>query len=205
MPWYQKLGAGVGEAYLPIGREIGRATGLESANAAQNGNQLENAITSTIPGKIGDYGAQAVQSALPIGAAARGMKLLQIGGRFVPVAASAIGSGLQAGIQPADSLAQRGINALAGAGMGAAGEGVARAVGGMASRAGSAGLSLAKREGIALADKLGIPLHLSQVTDSRPLQILASTTKYLPFSGAAKAARTQQGAFNNALAGTFGE
>lgn len=133
------------------------------------------------------------------------MKLLQIGGRFVPVAASAIGSGLQAGIQPADSLAQRGINALAGAGMGAAGEGVARAFGGAAARAGSAGLSLAKREGIALADKLRIPLHLSQVTDSKPLQILASTTKYLPFSGAAKAARTQQGAFNNALAGTFGE
>lgn len=200
MPWYQQALAGAGKSFVDTGRGVAQLVGLGSS---QNPNaSADSALMNTTGGMVGYGVGQVAQTALPMGVAGDALRAAGMAGRAVPLLASAIGSGAFAGAQPADSLGQRALNTGIGFGLGGASEGLARGVAAAAGRSGTAGLSLAKREGIALAQKYGIPLHLSQVTGSKPLQILGSMSKYLPLAGTESADAAQRNAWNNALLST---
>lgn len=86
---------------------------------------------------------------------------------------------------------------------GAGGEIVGAGLGAAANRARSA-IDPVRQRAVEVARQQGIPLHLSQVSESVPVKAAASAAKYLPLSGAGKAAKNQQAAFNRAVARTFG-
>ena len=52
--------------------------------------------------------------------------------------------------------------------------------------------------------RAGVPVHAAQASQSKAVKNLASAASYLPLSGAGKAARNQQEAFNRAVGRTFG-
>lgn len=57
----------------------------------------------------------------------------------------------------------------------------------------------------AKAKSLGIPVNIAQLGDSKFLQTLNSSIQQMPFTGGAKAASEQRGAFTRAVSRTFGE
>lgn len=95
-----------------------------------------NANDQTVSGGLGGIAGDVLGYALlsgglgaagKVGGAANKLKTaLGIGEKVAPYAREALTSGIYSGIQPAESLEDRGQNALLGAGLGAVGEGVAR-------------------------------------------------------------------------------
>lgn len=114
-------------------------------------------------------------------------------------ALAATDAGLQTAFEGAIDPTRTALVGLSGAG----GELVAGGLRGMAGRA-AQGLDPIRQRAIQFAQERGIPLHLSQVSQSIPAKAMASMAQYLPFSGAGRAARQQQGAFNRAVGDTFG-
>lgn len=202
MPWYQQALVGMGKSAADTvrgGMELVGANpasvGLAEAPAA------DKAIMGTGGGTTGDLAGQAMQMAIPVGDAAKG---LSFAGKAAPYLGAALRAGVFSGLQPADSLGQRGVNALEGAGMGAVGAGVSPLLGKVADYATPA-FSEAKANAIALARQYGIPLHVSQVSNSRFVKTMGSALNYLPFTGAYGAGRAQQAAFNRAVSQQIGE
>jgi len=115
---------------------------------------------------------------------------------------AAVGAGFS-GAQPVETGGNRAVNAGVGFGAGAGGALLGNALSASAAKAVKA-VNPLRKELMAVADRAGIPLHLSQMSQSTLAKTMASTAKYLPFSGANKAANAQQGAFNKAIAKTFG-
>lgn len=117
---------------------------------------------------------------------------------------AALGGGL-AGIQPTLGDESRLGNAATGALLGGGGQLLGEGLGALASRARAAAAADPTRQSmLQLAKDKGIPLHISQVSESKPMKALAAAAEYLPFSGAGKAGAKQQEAFNRAISKTFG-
>lgn len=203
-PWYETALQGVGKSFVDTGRGIGQLLGLESGQNVADARNLDQALSNSTAGKVGNFVGQAAQAAVPIGGAeVAGARLLGLAGRALPIAASALGSGAFAGAQPVADGESRAANAAGGAVLGAAGGALPGALAAAAQKAAPLRTAI-QQAAMDTADRFGIPLHLSQVTDSRFAKVLGSVANSLPFSGAGRAIRNQQNAFNEAVSGQFG-
>lgn len=229
-PWYQTALQGAGKAFVDTGHGLkqlydlaadridpqqqtlsGLIAGQPAPSRYQQDmqgqaqtNQQDQALMNSGAGKVGYIGGQGAQMLALGGAAGVGLKGAAALGAASPYVASALAGGAFAGAQPVTADQSRGANAALGAGLGAAGEAVPAALGALAGKAAPT-IGAAKQAAIATAEKYGIPLHLSQATDSKFLQTLASASKYLPFSGTSGAQAAQSASLNRALASTIGQ
>ena len=203
-PALQTALQGVGQAFVNTGRGIGQMLGVVSPQDVQESRRLDEALSNTNAGSLGNLTGQAAQTIALGGALGAGAKLAGLAGRAIPYATSALTGGAFAGSQPVAPGESRAVNTALGAGLGVVGEAIPAGLRALSGKAAPA-VSIAKQDAIATAQKYGIPLHLSQVTDSKALQTLGSASKYLPFSGNTGAQAAQRTAFNRALASTVGQ
>jgi len=154
-------------------------------------------LADTAGGTAGSVAGNIAMLAIPGGAAGKAPTL---GARLGLNAALGAASGAMAPVTEDESRTQ---NAVVGGALGLGGSAVGEGLGALASRARSA-IDPVKQQAVQLAQRSGIPLHISQLSDSIPVKTMASMAKYLPFSGAGKAAANQQQAFNRAVGQTFG-
>lgn len=206
-PWYAKPFIAAGAELTRLGRG---AQQLVVPSGSEYGKALQDRINADVPYQDGIHGVSGfVGRALPY------LATLPLGGPEAAVLGRAGNVGrlgqlaIKGGTAAAEGAAygalgetRTGESRLANAGYGAAGGVLGRStVGGL----GAAGKALSRKaDPILQADvqtavREGIPLHISQVSQSIPAKAAASMAKYLPFSGAAKAARNQQDAWNLAL------
>lgn len=182
---------------LVSGRDPSRAAEWEQRIAQRR--EIDAPLMDTAGGVVGNIAGQATQIATPIpGGAALG-----VGGRLAPYLASAGRAATFGGMQGTVGDESRGVNAATEGAFGVAGQGVAD-LGGMLAKRAASRLARPVRESIELARGAGIPLRADQVTQSGPLRAAAAVTKWLPFSGAGRAAQKQQEAFNAAVGRSFG-
>lgn len=195
---------GVGQSFVNTGRGIGQILGFVSPQDVQEDRRLDEALSNTNAGMLGNLAGQGVQTLALGGALGGGAKLLGLAGRGVPYITSGLAGGAFAGSQPVAPGESRAANAALGTAAGVVGEAIPQGLSALSGKAAPA-VSLAKQDAITTANQYGIPLHLSQVTDSKMLQTLGSASKYLPFSGNTGAQAAQRTAFNRALASTIGQ
>lgn len=195
---------GVGQAFVNTGRGIGQLIGTVSPQDVQEDRRLDEALSNTNAGTLGNLAGQGVQTLAAGGALGTGAKLLGLAGRATPYITSGLAGGAFAGSQPVAPGESRAANAALGTAAGVVGEAIPQGLSMLSGKAAPA-VSLAKQDAIATAQQYGIPLHLSQVTDSKMLQTLGSASKYLPFSGNTAAQAAQRTAFNRALSSTIGQ
>jgi hypothetical protein len=120
---------------------------------------------------------------------------------FGKILAGVTSGAFQGAIQPVEPGQSRTENVA----VSAAGGGVANAgVGLLAKAAKNAKLPAPIKAAVDLARRMKIPLHVSQVSNSRALKGASSVLNNLPLSGGARANEVQQVAFNRALGKTFG-
>lgn len=146
---------------------------------------------------VGEFAGNVAMMAMP---ASKVSALPSLTGRIAGNVALGATAG---GLAPVGTGESRGGNMLVG---GAAG-GLGMAAGAGLQRLGVAAATPKRIQTRALAQRarqLGIPVTPAQVSDSIPVKTLASSAKYLPFTGAGGAAQRQQAGFNRALARTFG-
>ena len=170
-----RLGANIA-ATLPVGGTLGAAARTADASPALIAALASSGMSA---GGLG-------------GAAGLGMRAL--GGGI----SGAVSAGL---VSPEDALAGGAI----GAGLPAAGK-AALAVTRGAGRAMRGGT--VKPEVAALArraQELGIDVPVDRITDSKPLNAIASSLNYIPFSGRAATEEGMQSQLNKALSRTFGQ
>lgn len=166
-------------------------------NLAAERREWDADLTDTTAGSAGKIVGDIGTLLVPGSAASRASTVAgRIGGNAL------VGAGAGA-IQPVVSEQERNKNALVGGALGAAGGAVGEGLAALAGRA-RAAVDPVRSRLIELAGQNGIPLHISQVSESLPLKTLASAAKYLPFSGAGRAAGRQQESFNRAVGRTFG-
>lgn len=203
----QQLYANVADYVAPEQQNIaGLVSGQPASRSAQIQQQVDQrrntdqALMNTWGGTIGNVAGQVGQLAIPVGDVA---KVGSWAGRAAPIIDAAIQGGAFSAAQPVGSGETRLGNAATGAAYGAGGQLV---LGGVAKAAQNARAAMNPEvsASIQAARSRGIPLHVSQVTDSKAIKTLSSSASYLPFSGSAKAAGAQQEAFNRAVGRTFG-
>lgn len=180
-----------------IARNVGAP--LQRSLVSQQGDidearRLDAPLMDTGAGFTGNVTGQIAQMAVPIGGVA------MRGGKF---AQAALQGGAFAGAQPVATGQTRGGNAAQGAAWGVGGQGVASVVGragkGLSDKLSPHVLAVYQR-----AQQAGIPVHFSQLSDSKFVKTLASAVGYLPFSGSGAKAAQQQEAFNRALGRSMG-
>lgn len=199
----QQFAAGLGKSMYDTARGVGQLvsgdTEASKADASRVQRQDE-ALTGHAAGAIGNVVGQVGQMAVPVGDLAKG---LSFAGKAAPYVASAARSGVIAGLQPVQQGQTRAGNAAEGAAYGALGEGVSKVAGRVAAGAKD---KIAPEVAVLFqkAKAAGIPVHFSQLSDSKFVKTLASTLSYLPFSGGAAKAQAQQQAFNAAVGRGFG-
>jgi len=202
MSTFDRVAAGAGKSvadtWLGLRQLVGNASQEEVDNAREIGGPLMN----TAGGMTGNIAGQVAQiAALPgIGA---GGRVAAAAGRGLPFVNAAVQGAAFAGSQGVGAGESRIANTAAGAALGAAGQGIASGLSKAASTA-KASLGPEVLRAIENARRLKIPLNVANVTDSAPVRAAQSVTKYLPFSGASRAAAKQQQAFNRAVGKTFG-
>lgn len=201
---YGRFMAGAGKSVMDTARGIGQLIGAESDQDIANARAQDAALMDTTAGKLGRFAGGVAQTVIPGGAAVKGLRALGMAGKVAPYIGSALAGGAFSGSQPVGQGESRAINTAVGTAGGLIGQAIPGALGALAKKAAPA-LSPVKQAAIEVAQKYGIPLHLSQVTDSKALQTLASAAKYLPFAGNAAARDAQQAAFNGALGKQIGE
>lgn len=215
MPWWQQALAGVGKSAVDTGRgvmQVGSAIadqipGVDLSGYRQGlqaeideSRRIDAPLMNRGWGVVGNVAGQAAQMAVPV---AGGAKLTALIGKASPYAGAATRAAGFTALQPMATGQDRATEAAKAGALGAAGAGVAQGIGRLAARTQQA-MSGPVQQSIELAKRAGIPLHLSQVTDSRFLKGLQAVTSHLPFTGAGKAAQNQQQAFNRALGRSFG-
>ena len=170
-------------------RSLAQQTGEIDAARARDAD-----LMNTGAGFTGNVAGQVAQMAVPAGGA------VTRAGKF---AQAALQGGAFSGAQPVATGETRGGNAAQGAAWGVGGQAVASTVGrvgkGLSDKLSPQVLEVYRR-----AQQAGIPVHFSQLSDSRFVKTLASAVGYLPFSGSGKKAAQQQEAFNKALGRSFG-
>lgn len=200
MPWYDKFDAGMGKAVVDTGRGIEQLVGARSPQQVATDQQADQALTQSGWGTAGDLAGQGLMLAMPGTDAIKGASFL---GKAAPYVNAAVKMGAFAGAQPVTGGESRIANTLEGAGLGVGGEALP-AVLGAGARAAAPALSDAKAAALGTAQRAGIPLHLTQVANSRFEKVLGSAARALPLSGAASADEAQRQAWNRALAATMG-
>lgn len=194
----QQIGGAVADAIPGVDLTDWRAGVQADIDEAR---KLDAPLMATGAGKLGNIAGGVAQTAIPVGGlAGRSAALL---GKAAPYVGAATRGALFAGAQPISGDENRATNAVIGGISGAAGQALPSILGSTATATKNA-LSPAMREGIGVAKSAGIPLHASQVSDSRFLKTLSSVLNTLPFTGAVKAGKIQQEAFNRAVGRTFG-
>lgn len=194
---------GLDGAAIDIAQRIGlplRGAQQRQTAEADEAKRIDAPLLSTGAGLLGNAAGHIAQLAVPVGevgALTKGVGLLGRAAASIPTGA-ALGA-----IAPVASDESRGMNAAIGGALGPSGELLGAGLGGLAARS-RAAIDPIKARAIQLAQQQGIPLHISQISNSIPVKTLASAAKYLPFSGAGKAATKQQEAFNQAVGRTFG-
>lgn len=197
----RNAGAGAGKSVVDTYEGLKQLVGAGmTPEQAMERRQLDAPLMDTGGGITGNIAGQVAQMAVPVGGGARAASYL---GRAAPYVAAAARGGAFAAAQPVATGESRGENAAAGAAWGTLGQGVAD-VAAVGAKAAASRLGPVVRESIEAARAMGIPLNVAQTTNSGPIRTAQAVTKYLPFSGAAKAAQRQQEAFNRAIGKTFG-
>lgn len=186
-------GSRVASAGLGVGQLLGVADGQDAARQREQVQFMDGSGAATAGKIAGDVGLLAI----PGGAAAR---LPTMAGR---IGANAALGGGYAALAPVLDDESRLENAAIGGAAGAAGGALQAGLGAVAGRA-KAAVDPIRQRALEVMRQQGIPLHLSQLSESLPIKTMASVAKYLPFSGAGNAAKTQQQAFNRAVGKTFG-
>lgn len=139
----------------------------------------------------------------------------------MPAATTLAGKAADLGIRAAGGAITGGASAAlvdpneaaSGAIIGAALPGVAKAVGVGAQAVGNKLLSMVRGGAVSpevaqlatRAGELGIDVPADRIANSKPLNALASSLNYVPFSGRASTERTMQDQLNRALSRTFGQ
>lgn len=199
----ERVMAGLGRSIVETWRGIQQMAGFRSDEQVARDRQLDEALLGTTGGAVGNLAGGALQMLAPVPGAAAA-RLGAVAGRSAPYVGAAARAAAFSGAQTVGEGESRGGNAAIGGALGAVGQGVAAGAGRLASNA-KAKLTPAVQSAIENARAAGIPLHLSQVTNSRFLKTLGSVANQLPFTGAGKAAQRQQEAFNRAVSRGFGE
>lgn len=200
----QKFEVGLGKSFMDTGRGIGQLVGAIPSQQIAQDRQQDAPIMTSGAGMAGDLAGQGAQMLAAGGALGTGAKLAGLAGRAIPYVTSALAGGAFNDAQPVTGNESRGLNALAGATMGAAGEALPGILVAAANKAAPA-MSAAKQAALDTAERYGIPLHLSQVAGGRFTKTLGAAAKYLPFSGSQAADDAQRMAFNRALSSTIGQ
>lgn len=195
--------AGFGKSFVDTGRGVSQlfsGDGEESKAEASRVHRQDEALIGNGYGAGGNVVGQIAQLAVPVGEVA---KAASVAGKAAPYVASAARSGVFSGLQPVEQGDTRAGNAAAGAAWGALGQGVSAG----ANRVAKGAKDLLSPPVLALyqkAQQAGIPVHYSQLSDSKFVKSLASTLGYLPFTGAAAKGKAQQEAFNKAAGRSIG-
>lgn len=198
--------SGVGKSLVDTAEGVSQLAGGSDYLASQFGGGVDDrraqdaALMDTGGGFIGSVAGQATQMATPI---AGGARAAAFAGKAAPYIGAAVRGGAFAGAQGVGEGESRLGNAAMGATFGAGGQAVAGSLG-AAAKAVKSKVQPEIQKSIELARKAGIPLHVSQVTNSRFAKTVGSVLNQLPFTGAARAQQTQQEAFNRAVARSFG-
>lgn len=200
MSGLDKFRAGFAKSAVDTAQGVGQLFGAVDQKTVDDSSRYDAALMDTGAGLAGNIAGQVTQMAVPGGAAG---KAITYGGRARPFIQAAVTSGVFAGSQPVLSGQSRGMNTAKGAGFGVAGQGAGQVVGRVA-KGSSEKLSKEVLELYTKARAAGIPVHYSQLSDSKFVKTLASTMSYLPFSGAGKVNQSQQEAFNKAVGRSFG-
>ena len=200
MSTFDKLAAGFGKSIYDTGRGIGQLVGLVDEADVQAARERDAALMNTGAGMVGNVAGQAAQMAVPLGGGAR---VASLAGKAAPYLGAAARAGAFSGLQGTVGDESRLANAAEGAAWGAAGQGIASAAGGL-SRGIVSRVSPADRALLQNADAAGIRLGAGQVSQNPLVRTMASQMDRLPFSGASKRAAQNQGAFNEAVSGSFG-
>jgi hypothetical protein len=195
------LGAiGADGARGALNRNIGAPLMESVASQRQQADErraIDADLMDTGAGMAGNVAGQIAQLALP---ASKLSKIPSLGA----YGSAALSGGAFSAAQPMGQGDSRFAEAGKGAAMGAIGQGIAAGASrlgkGMADKLSPQVLEVYQR-----AQQAGIPVHFSQLSDSKFAKTLASAVGYLPFSGSGSAAAKQQGAFNSAVARSFGE
>lgn len=202
MPSGMQVWEGLGRSMVDTGRGVQQALGMRSQEQIDEDRRLDAPLMARPGGMFGNIVGQTAQMALPVPAGAA-LKATAWAGKAAPYVGAAARSGAFGATQGVGSGETRAGNAGTMAALGAAGQGVS-ALAARGAQAARSSLTGPVQESVQLAQRAGIPLHLSQVTDSRALKTISSALNYLPLSGAGKAGRRQQEAFNEAVSRSFG-
>ena len=190
-----KFLAGAGKAYADIWRGAKQLVGAADQKEIDDAKALDAPLMQTGAGKVGHF-VGSVATTLPVG---------MVPGANTVAGASLLGVGIGA-LQPVATGDSRGSNMVAGGIGGAVGQKVANGVGRLIKPVQSTLTPEAETLAQTAVSKYGIPLDAAQVTGSKPLRVIDSVLDNLPFTAGKQAAKreAQQGAFNRAVAGTFG-
>lgn len=186
-------------------------TGADTDSFLYQGGKLAGEIAGTA-GAGGLVAQGAARAAPALAATQRGAQLLKAlstggmsaggGGLGVRAAGGAVNGAVSAGmVNPEDAVAGGMIGGafpVAGKALGTAGSAIGRSFAGKPVSPEVA--SLAKR-----ANDLGISIPADRLTNSRPMNAVASALNYVPFSGRAATEDGMQSQLNRALSRTFGQ
>ena len=198
--------AGAGKSLVDTAQGVSQIFGGSDAIDSRFGGGVDDrrkqdaSLMGTGGGFVGNVAGQAAQMSVPV---AGGARLAALAGRAAPYVGAALRGGAFAASQGVGEGETRAGNAAMGATLGGAGQGIASGLGKLAVAAKPAANSVVQRS-IDAARAAGIPLHVSQVTNSKVVKTMGSVLNQLPFTGAGKAAQKQQEAFNRAVSRSFG-
>lgn len=193
--------AGLGGVPNQLARGIGQFLGVIPQKDVDQADKIDAPLMRTDAGIMGNLSGQMFAALIPSTAATKVGEAMNLGlkGRMV---AQGLAGAAYAGSQPVPTGGSRAENAAVGGLAGAVGEGVSsgasKIAAGFRPQINPNTASLADR-----AAQFGIPLHASQLVDSRSAKTAASALNALPLSGGTKAAAAQQAAFNSAVGSTF--
>lgn len=195
---FDKIGDGLTQAYLAARGEKSALGGLQK-NVAEK-DELYKPLEAARP-MATTIGGALPYMAVPVGAGATALGTV---GRLAA-------SGAASGALEYGSVEDRAKKAATGAALSVAGGylvpktlGLVKTGAGKMARKVAGGVSPETRALFDAAQKQGIPVNAAQLSDSKPLKVLASVAEKLPLSGAGKARDAQQAAFNRAVSRTFG-
>lgn len=193
---------GFGKSGVDTAEGVGQMLGMVPKSQVDARRKLDTPLMASNGGFAGNVAGQVAQMAAPIPGALelKGAALLGKAAPLVGAAARAGGFAVTQGVGEGESrLGNAGEGALWGIG--------GQAISGIASRLGKGMSDKIAPEVMRLyqqAQAAGIPVHFSQLSDSKFVKTLASTLGYLPFTGAGGAQKAQQEAFNRAAGRGFG-
>lgn len=200
MSGFDKFMAGVGKSVADTGRGIGQLVGLVDEEEIAEARRTDAALMNTGAGTFGNLAGGLAQTIVPLGGGAR---LASLTGRAAPYLAAGARGAAYNGAQGTIGKESRVQRAALGGAAGIAGQGIASGVG-RALQGGSRSMDPVTRRALGTLEQARVPVHASQVSQSKGIKTTASALSYLPMSGAGKAAARQQEAFNRAVGRTFG-